>query len=769
MTVTPPALPVFGPITFPRFPMNNITPFTYRDGWTFLELIEKMRTYVREVLVPGVDANFAALVASFQDALDQIEVENNATIAEFNVRFDLFVAETQLIIDSLNNLSGAVRSARAYGAVGNGTTDDVPAIQAAVDACPDGGTVIVEPGIYLLDSSTVMITGKSITLDLTNATIIHNHPGVAFHFRGVLETPLAITTISDVVTVGDELVQNATQIVLPEPVPWERGDIVKMVADDVLPGSRYDGVTPVPATFNRVGQFFTVQSVDGSTVVLMGRRRDPMTTNLRIARMLNHHARLVNGEFVAGDDFIANDWNQGAIQMTDLFGPRIDGTRFLRTGSQAVSMASCYTYVVDNVLINFSRNTPSDGIYGYGINDTCSEFGKVQNSHFNQIRHAFTTGANPISPNSQLSIYGRTYGAIISSCTVESAQSAGFDVHLDADNVTFADCNVSNSPTGYSLRGRNHRILGCAADNVEFGLYIFDENLGFTYGHVIDGFTLKNAKNVARVQTRQAGHPTNPLVRDIRPIYMRNFNVSDLTDQAMLLINTTIIASNWRIAWVGVMPVKGIQLLNSWFTGNDIKLDFHNALSSNMTAIFGVVNNTGTSVCRLALDNVDIDSFSTFPSRVNLFLNIDDALLHAIHINNLRMPYEPQLGICNQNKIAGYIDWFNTNGYNKANSQYAGLANADLTSTDALNIINRTRSGDFVLNCIQTSSVVLAALPDAGRLGQRLVIMNNGTGTVTVPHGVANRTFLQGNTNKVLADGQGVTLVFSTRNVWVEV
>src|SRR5260221_7645493 len=47
-----------------------------------------------------------------------------------------------------------------YGASGNGVKDDTAAIQAAIDACPDGGTVTVPRGSYLI-SSTLLLQGSS--------------------------------------------------------------------------------------------------------------------------------------------------------------------------------------------------------------------------------------------------------------------------------------------------------------------------------------------------------------------------------------------------------------------------------------------------------------------------------------------------------------------------------------------------------------------------------------------------------------------------------
>jgi hypothetical protein len=46
---------------------------------------------------------------------------------------------------------------RTYGAKGDGTTDDAPSIQAAVDACPAGGVVLLPKGRWLLRANAVKL------------------------------------------------------------------------------------------------------------------------------------------------------------------------------------------------------------------------------------------------------------------------------------------------------------------------------------------------------------------------------------------------------------------------------------------------------------------------------------------------------------------------------------------------------------------------------------------------------------------------------------
>jgi hypothetical protein len=63
-----------------------------------------------------------------------------------------------------------VISVKDFGAVGDGVTDDTAAIQAALDACPSGGQVELNNGVYAITAQ-LTVPISSITLDGRGATI----------------------------------------------------------------------------------------------------------------------------------------------------------------------------------------------------------------------------------------------------------------------------------------------------------------------------------------------------------------------------------------------------------------------------------------------------------------------------------------------------------------------------------------------------------------------------------------------------------------------
>ena len=54
-----------GPYTPPFYPIATVTPFTYKDGLTYLEVLEGLRHYVNTDLTGWVNDNFGELAASF--------------------------------------------------------------------------------------------------------------------------------------------------------------------------------------------------------------------------------------------------------------------------------------------------------------------------------------------------------------------------------------------------------------------------------------------------------------------------------------------------------------------------------------------------------------------------------------------------------------------------------------------------------------------------------------------------------------------------------
>jgi hypothetical protein len=76
-------------------PINNITPFTYRDGLSYLEVLEKLRVYINMSLRPEFDAEITRIIEEFNTGIENAEnhfteykTTTNADIAAFKAATD---------------------------------------------------------------------------------------------------------------------------------------------------------------------------------------------------------------------------------------------------------------------------------------------------------------------------------------------------------------------------------------------------------------------------------------------------------------------------------------------------------------------------------------------------------------------------------------------------------------------------------------------------------------------------------------------------------
>jgi hypothetical protein len=184
-------------------------------------------------------------------------------------------------------------------------------------------------------------------------------------------------------------------------------------------------------------------------------------------------------------DNATETWKNSFIYATNFQYVMIDNIEVIKACNSMVNLMKCAGYLVKDSIFANGRNKISGSSetnppnVGYGVNDSGSSNGLVNECTFLNCRHGFTTN-------------GMSYNAKVTNCNAMGCSGAGFDTHANCDNVQFVNCNVFGSyrgnrsdGTAFQARGKNIDFINCIADRCFKGFYLFE---GF------DKVKLKNCK-----------------------------------------------------------------------------------------------------------------------------------------------------------------------------------------------------------------------------------------------------------------------------------
>ena len=97
----------------PLRPYSQITPFTYRDNSTYLEILEELRKWIQTDLVPHLDTEYAELSASWAANIAELETAVNDAIAQMiaEVSNNSVTANDPVVKALVQNVSSQTRIA----------------------------------------------------------------------------------------------------------------------------------------------------------------------------------------------------------------------------------------------------------------------------------------------------------------------------------------------------------------------------------------------------------------------------------------------------------------------------------------------------------------------------------------------------------------------------------------------------------------------------------------------------------------------------------
>lgn len=296
-------------------------------------------------------------------------------------------AESQ-VRAALARVSGMQLSVRSKGALGDGTTDDGDAIQAAIDTLE-----MLGGGVVLLDGAGHFVTKR--TLDLKSNVILRGDRASTLDYSQVPKAGSARIGIRARGTVGTPV---------PVTTAVNRGGLtVQVTSSDTAP----------PGTWVVLGTSGSNHyPYGGSTLVDRGeikQVRSAGPTSLGFEQALYDRYDPAHGAFIAPVDMIENvavenlrivgtglpGEGDRAIQLEYVNGFRVTGCDIERTDVYCVQL-SCA--IRGSVIDNTMRGVHYDGVtgsvfYAVSIMNACQWLRVVAN-HAEQVRHHTTVSAN---------------------------------------------------------------------------------------------------------------------------------------------------------------------------------------------------------------------------------------------------------------------------------------------------------------------------------------------------------------------------------------
>jgi hypothetical protein len=158
------------------------------------------------------------------------------------------------------------------------------------------------------------------------------------------------------------------------------------------------------------------------------------------------------------------------------------------------SISQCYIHHISDIV---PINPPNPANERYGVVVGCaSQNITISGCRFSHTRHAVTTGGSS-GKNSN----GVQRNIVVANCTSMATDTAHFDTHQPAENVTFIGCvadggvPAASEAYGFQMRGRNCSVVGCSVlQAIGRGIFIFGP---VSSGAVISGNMVANVKAIA--------------------------------------------------------------------------------------------------------------------------------------------------------------------------------------------------------------------------------------------------------------------------------
>lgn len=689
------------------FTVDGPTQFTlgqsYPDG-TRIWMIQNdpNSNLSRDFITPLADISALSSINS-GDLVDGQKFRIYTTDFEWSASLQAFVV--------LNSLD-----VRCFGAKGDGSTDDLAAIQQALDY--GAKSVYAPSGNYLVSDTLSVPAGVEIFgdgEDLTKITATGVH--TALQAQGSLggtayalsaDAGLGLTSIA--LGAGDG---NS----------FDDGDWIILYRT-----ATYTDITESENT-QKVGQIVRINDVSGDTLTLDSViRYDFPMSDASAVRKLNLADQVkLKGLTVQSADGNVN--TAGLVSFLFCYKPTVSGVTAQNSYGAGIKLFGCVGASVKKYRAIDLASSDSIPYFGYGIEEAGANVGGRFEVYAERVRHAYTTNRSDSTMP-----YGEPVGSIVRG-TSKDSRAAAWDTHGPGDGVIFDSCTVDGSLIhGFQIRSRNTIVNGGTVRGaIGAGAYVVGLNSYKAVGTQISGLTCEH---------------TN-LGTDI--------NGQDWTDRGAIYDN----GIRTKVSDIGTNETggPGVQADGSFYDDGeytDITVRNPNRLGATNKYGVGTDLNLAVPIKVKDVKVTCIDSkmdYGVYAPSTNL-----DGIFKGIRVTGAQISpvFVNSSHYSSDNPAQGYV---NSMGPGLVLSISAGEI-AVPSSARGQGVLQVSGEGDLAddLETISFDSTV----GDGA-----LITLRRGTGTITVKHGVGNIA-LPGGTDVVLNSALTSLTLRHQDGTWVE-
>lgn len=766
----------------------NVTPFTYYDGLTYLEILEALRMWLKDILLPGfedlksyIDSEISRVESDIEDvntrvdsawerlhehsdSISQLEslvqsiIDNSVEIQDAVVATIIndALSETRDALDSrYQTLDSLTINVLDHGVIGDGVADDTVALQSITDDSPNDAHLWAPLGTVIRTTGTIIPQGKGISFDFENVSFIQvgNEPIISG--EGAWDGPYVVGSVvnrtgSSVVTVNDASMFGAR-------------DLIKVVSDDFIAEAR----DPGDGRRARQGEFATITGISGNAITVSPGFYDTYNfeSNIRIYKMIPARVSVTIKD--ANYTGASGGFSDRAFHFTSMVRPKLKG-HVSRSRGTVVTFVGCYGATA-HLTVDYA---PWD--VGYIVNSGGSVMGSYDVGAM-QCRHLYTDNAPMITGTMTApDRYGRPMYDTITAKSFGNGGSASVDTHHGGVAHTFTGIKAVGHPgnPAFQMRGVKHTLVNCEAMGGDVGFTVVDEAFWGRYDYVPAAeISLVNCKTrdvntPFRVDKSQNDAPSSYP----EPTLTVDGGTFEYHGGHPRFLNAHVFLNNPHMIYTGrVLDGAAMSLIGSGSLIGDVTMRILQGSSGSL----GTIIRVGTGPAARTID-IDVDMWLNGYTQQNTqyFASVTSGTIGQVRgrlvsardskitpMNGLTGATAQDISVILKASRLQTVDerWQGTTAW--GGKTLKNGSNITLMFGDDHVTFDLTASEPVL-----TGAVGLGAFP-----GQQLTLVCNRYGSaVTIRHGATYNTDMGG--NQELQPGESLRLVWNgLRGLWVNV